>query len=434
MSLVCAASRQLSAYAGSVGGDELAAVRAQAHGLAGLRVLHISASPFGGAVAETLAGLVPLQRDLGILADWYALDSHVGSRWSAMYRAFRGTPIRWTSDCTDAWYATMKRLAAEMPGRYDIVIVHDPQLLPLAEVMPQTRGRSWVWHCHLDTRATPPTLWEAVRRVTRPYAAALFPAVELVRWDLRLLRAGVARPAIDPCSARNTPLKGDDIDRVLATVQLDRDRPMLGFFAPFDQANAPVAAYGAYLLARQQIPELQLVLVDLSIQALDRPRCDRARLARLADGDADVHVLTVETDLCPREVNALQRAVTAVIQLDAPRGFRRGLAECQWKQRPAVVCGGGPLSGIINGRNGFAVEGAHDAATAIVRLVREPNVAADIGWQGRQFIARDHLITGVLDSHLHLFRALAGLRQLRSAADVTERVRSHEPAGAGFAG
>ena len=70
--------RRLSDYATALGPEALEVLRRLAEPLAGRRVLHLSAGPFGSAVAETLAGLVPLQRDLGILADWRVLrdDAH----------------------------------------------------------------------------------------------------------------------------------------------------------------------------------------------------------------------------------------------------------------------------------------------------------------------------------------------------------------------
>ena len=65
--------RRLEDYAVAVEPEELAALRRLAEPLAGLRVLHLSAGPFGSTVAQTLSGLVPLQRDLGLLAEWQVL-------------------------------------------------------------------------------------------------------------------------------------------------------------------------------------------------------------------------------------------------------------------------------------------------------------------------------------------------------------------------
>src|SRR6266545_118445 len=66
-------SRSLDEYAGIVDPEVLDELRACAAPLRGLRVLHLTAEPFGGAVRNSLTSLLPLQRDLGIVADWVVL-------------------------------------------------------------------------------------------------------------------------------------------------------------------------------------------------------------------------------------------------------------------------------------------------------------------------------------------------------------------------
>ena len=48
-------------------------IRALAEPLAGKRVLHLSATAFGGGVAEILYTLVPLMRDAGLEAEWQVI-------------------------------------------------------------------------------------------------------------------------------------------------------------------------------------------------------------------------------------------------------------------------------------------------------------------------------------------------------------------------
>ena len=49
------------------GGAAVAELRRLAVPLQGLRVLHLSATPYGGGVAEILRSEIPLLRDLGIV-------------------------------------------------------------------------------------------------------------------------------------------------------------------------------------------------------------------------------------------------------------------------------------------------------------------------------------------------------------------------------
>jgi trehalose synthase len=53
-----------------IGSDAFDELRALAAPLRGARVLQINATPYGGGVSELLRSLVPLERDLGLVADW----------------------------------------------------------------------------------------------------------------------------------------------------------------------------------------------------------------------------------------------------------------------------------------------------------------------------------------------------------------------------
>ena len=63
-------TQSVASYASSAGGDAVRSLHELAAGLRGLRVLHVSATPYGGGVAEILRSKIPLLRDLGLEADW----------------------------------------------------------------------------------------------------------------------------------------------------------------------------------------------------------------------------------------------------------------------------------------------------------------------------------------------------------------------------
>src|SRR5215212_6555298 len=152
---------------------------------------------------------------------------------------------------------------------------------------------------------------------------------------------------------------------------------MIGQVAPIDHRYAPLAALGTYWVARREVPGLQIVLVDGSLAISDRSRRDLEQIADAAGGDPDVHLLTPEAGLRPQDLNALEQAMAVTLQLAVPRGFGWGLAECQWKARPAVVGRHGQLPEQVGeGDSGMVVGGASEAAGAVVRLLRDPTLAA----------------------------------------------------------
>src|SRR2546423_8782699 len=65
--------KSLADYTHLVGRPLIEEVRTLAEKLEGLRVLHLSATAFGGGVSEILYTLVPLMHDVGIKAEWQVM-------------------------------------------------------------------------------------------------------------------------------------------------------------------------------------------------------------------------------------------------------------------------------------------------------------------------------------------------------------------------
>ena len=66
-------TKYLGDYASIAARGLMDEIRALAEPLAGKRVLHLSATAFGGGVAEILYTLVPLMRDAGLEAEWQVI-------------------------------------------------------------------------------------------------------------------------------------------------------------------------------------------------------------------------------------------------------------------------------------------------------------------------------------------------------------------------
>src|SRR5690349_11581170 len=109
MPLIRLAPRRLDECEGALDPELLAALRRRGERLAGLRVLHLSAGPFGSAVADLLTGLVPLQRDLGIVADWHLLRGDAPRLWLALYEALAGGTVHWGRKERQTWLAYAER-------------------------------------------------------------------------------------------------------------------------------------------------------------------------------------------------------------------------------------------------------------------------------------------------------------------------------------
>ena len=65
--------KALSDYTHLVGRPLIEEVQELAAELKGLKVLHLSATAFGGGVSEILYTIIPLMRDVGIEAEWQVI-------------------------------------------------------------------------------------------------------------------------------------------------------------------------------------------------------------------------------------------------------------------------------------------------------------------------------------------------------------------------
>jgi trehalose synthase len=70
---VSVAHKNLSDYASIVGRSLIDEISALAGPLKGKRVLHVSATSFGGGVAEILNTLVPLMVNVGLDCEWHVI-------------------------------------------------------------------------------------------------------------------------------------------------------------------------------------------------------------------------------------------------------------------------------------------------------------------------------------------------------------------------
>ena len=61
---------------------------------------------------------------------------------------------------------------------------------------------------------------------------------------------------------------------------------------------------------------------------------------------------------------------------------------------------------VEDGASGVLVEGAPDAATALIRLLTDPPLAREVGPRGRDLVTRQHLITRLTGDYLRLFRRI----------------------------
>ncbi|MCA1656483.1 MAG: glycosyl transferase family 1 [Actinobacteria bacterium] len=254
--------KSLTDYTHLVGKPLIEEVRALAGELEGLKVLHLSATAFGGGVAEILYTLVPLMRDVGIETDWQVMlgREEFYNATKVLHNALQGNPNRLTPEQWQVFAEVNELNAKEIEGGWDVIIVHDPQPAAIRQHVPE-KARSWIWRCHIDLSTPNPEAIEGLVPLVRDFDGAVFHLQEYVPQGLDGKPIHIVPPAIDPLSPKNMAFSPEDAAYVCDQFGIDVDRPMLCQVSRFDPWKDPMGVIDAYRRVAEQVPSAQLALV-----------------------------------------------------------------------------------------------------------------------------------------------------------------------------
>ena len=144
--------------------------------LAGKRVLELSATAFGGGVAEIQYTLVPLMRDAGLEVEWRILRGAEDffEVTKTIHNALQGNPQGLSEEQAATFRRYQELNAREIDVEaYDFVFVHDPQPLGLIDHLGGGHSK-WIWRGHIDFSAPNPEVLEFLLPSLRRYDAAIF--------------------------------------------------------------------------------------------------------------------------------------------------------------------------------------------------------------------------------------------------------------------
>jgi trehalose synthase len=399
--------KPLDRYRQLVDPSQLEEIERLAASLRGVRVLQLNATAYGGGVAELLLSLVALERGLGLDAQWMTIgsDERFFTLTKQLHNALQGQP--WGVHEADMTaYLAANRQAAEALGRFDVIIVHDPQPAAIRHFA-GARGARWAWRCHIDTSAPDETAWGFLQPFVEVYDAAVFTMAQFVPPGLTGPTLSVVAPAIDPLSSKNRDLPEDLARAMVAEFGVDVERPLVLQVARFDPWKDPQGAIDAYRLVQQTVPGVQMALVG-SMASDDPEAWDvYRRVAEDDRADSDLYVFTNLVGVGSLEVNCFQRTAAVVLQKSLREGFGLAVSEALWKGTPVVggAAGGIPLQ-LQDGVGGFLVSSTEQAAERIAYLVTHPAEAAEIAAAGRRVVRLQLLLPRLLLDELRLIAGL----------------------------
>jgi trehalose synthase len=457
--------------------DLAEALSAAQAALDGHTVWQVNSTCGGGGVAELLYAFLRRHNELGIPTRWLVAGASAEffAVTKRLYYKLYGTdedtaPL--SAAERDLYGRTTKMHALEAlqfvsPG--DIVVLHDPQTLGMAETL-VAAGVRVIWQCHLgcvDPNPWTSQVWEFLGDDLFAPDGYVFCHPRHVYDALDPSRVRVILPAIDPASPKNRPLAPDQVTALLYAIGLGSDP------GPQDLADAEFGREAGWMsqlaMVDQRIPlppdkplvlqvsrwdtlkdqagvltafaevvapgtDAHLVLVGPDPAAIaDDPggtevfAAIREATARLPDELRDrIHLVCTRGDDLEGTaflINALQRRADIVTQKSIKESFGLTITEAMLKAKPVVAPDVGAISEqVVDGRTGLLVADPLDLEVfgqAVWRLLAEPGL-------------RERLAAGAVE---HCTRRFLIDRQLTEYARFyADLITAELPAGCDWAG
>jgi trehalose synthase len=336
-------------YESIVGASTVDRILSKARDLRDLHIVNVSSTYYGGGVADLLSSMTLLMNAAGIQTGWRVIQGRPDffSITKKMHNALQGDDINLTELKTQIYEEVALENAARNHIDHDVVIVHDPQPLPL--IRHYRKKAPWIWRCHVDLSRPNTELWSYLAPLIERYDAVVL-SLPAYAQKLAAPQRFIA-PAINPFSTTNKELTDEEIAERLAHYNIPTDLPLVVQVSRFDKWKDPRRVIDAFQIARKQI-DCTLVLVGNI--ATDDPEGQDVFAGLCQRTEERIRILSVQDSAL---VNALQRKAAVVLQKSIREGFGLTVTEAMWKGA-AVIGGrtGGIAHQIEDGVNGFLVD------------------------------------------------------------------------------
>ena len=412
LQLVNVGHKSLADYATIATRGLMDQIRSLAAPLEGKRVVHLSATAFGGGVAEINYTLIPLMQDAGLEVEWRIIRGaeEFYNVTKTIHNGLQGNPQGLGEEQRDIFLRYQELNAEEFEDDYDFVVVHDPQPVGLIDFVPDSRAR-WIWRGHIDFSTPNQAVFDVVLPSIRKYDATIFHMREYVPKGEALPPAYIWPPAIDPLAPKNMALSPEDAAYIVDQFGIDVERPLFTQVSRFDPWKDPLGVIDAYRIVKDRFPDAQLALVG-SMAHDDPEGWDYYnQTVEYAAGDPDVYILSNLNNIGSVEVNAFQVLSAAVIQKSIREGFGLTVTEALWKTRPMVASRvGGIVAQVQDGETGWLVDPSspEECARACLEILADPVAARHRALRGKEYVRRNFLMPRLLRDWLVAFNLLAG--------------------------
>jgi trehalose synthase len=390
----------------------LATTKKSVADLKGCTIWMINSTATGGGVAEMLPSQIRIMRSLGVKIEWMVIEASDELFFNLTKRIHNAIHGSGDGIFTDEDRAIFEQTNAQNADRAiaaigdgDLVVIHDPQPMPLAAMIAKKRNVKMVWRCHIgleEQNKTTRGVWSFLSRYFDSYDHFVFSLPTYVPEELKE-KTTIITPAIDPLSHKNRTLHTDKCISILlqAGIVNGREPLLFGFYDHQARRVMPDGSFNTVnhnsnldLIYRPTVTEIsrwdrlkgfkELMNAFITMKRENEATADsssipykRIKAARLVLGgpdpafvsddpegeevlnelieqyrtidpelQEDIAILLLPLDN-PKEnaliVNALQRFSNIIVQNSIQEGFGLTATEAMWKQRPVLVSGAAGL-------------------------------------------------------------------------------------------
>ena len=393
-------------YERLIGADGVSRIKRKAKALGDMHIVNINSTYYGGGVSQLLSSLAVLMNSLGIETGWRTIHGPPDffSVTKKMHNALQGDQINWTDRKIEIFEHVIYENSILNHLDHDLVIVHDPQPLPLVQHYRKTGP--WVWRCHIDLGEPNMELWSFLKPYIEMYDAVILSSADY-KQELEVPQR-FFMPAIDPFSIVNKDMDDAAIADRLRHYDIPTDLPLIAQISRFDRWKDPQGVIDAFNIVKNEVPCRLVLLGNVATDDPEGPEVYEALLSQQRD---DLMILSVQDGAL---VNALQRTAAVVLQKSLREGFGLTVSEAMWKGTPVI---GGNTGGIRmqieEGVNGFLVSSVEEAAQRTIELLRDRDMARQIGEAGRETVREKFLLSRYLEQYLDLFGSFQTVYRLQ---------------------
>ncbi len=223
-------------YVKYVGDETVERILNKAKTLQDLDVVNVNSTYYGGGVAELLGSMTILMNSIGIKTGWRVIQGPPDffSINKKMHNVLQGGEINLTDRKKQIYEEVVYENVIRNHLEHDVVIIHDPQPLPMINHY-RKRG-PWIWRGHVDLSGPNQELWKYLRPFVDRYDGVIFSIPEYAqKINTPLL---FFMPAIDPFCIKNHPFCQAEIEERLNHYNIPIDHLLVVQVSRFDFEEA----------------------------------------------------------------------------------------------------------------------------------------------------------------------------------------------------